>query len=66
MRKLLGILCILIAVASGGWKAAYDAYAGGTRFDLMHVGDVSVSEGAQSNSSAGTTTIWLGLENSVS
>ena len=46
MRKLLGILCILIAVASGGWKAAYDAYAGGTRFDLMHVGDVSVSEGA--------------------
>ena len=45
MRKLLGVLCILVAVASGGWKA-YDAYAGGTRSDLMHVGDVSVSEGA--------------------
>lgn len=45
VRKLLVILCILAAVASAGWEA-YDAYAGGTRSDLMHVGDFSVSEGA--------------------
>ena len=44
VRKLLGVLCILIAVASGGWKA-FDLYMGGTRSDLRHIGDVSVSEG---------------------
>jgi hypothetical protein len=46
VRKLLGILCILIGIASAGWKA-YDFHTGGAYpADLIHVGEVFVSKGA--------------------
>ena len=44
MKKILGVLCILIAVASGGWKVG-KMYLSDNTSNLIHVGDVSVREG---------------------
>jgi hypothetical protein len=44
VTKLLGILCIVVAVASIGWKAYSLGYTGDDA-GLRHIGDVSVSDG---------------------
>jgi hypothetical protein len=44
VTKLLGVLCILVAVASAGWKAYSLSYTGDDA-GLRHIGDVSVSDG---------------------
>jgi hypothetical protein len=44
VAKLLAVLCILVAVASVGWKAYSLGYTGGDA-GLRHIGDVSVSDG---------------------
>jgi hypothetical protein len=44
MRRILGIICILIAVASGGWIAAVIFFSTSTE-NLTHIGDVSAREG---------------------